>query len=71
MNPYIYEKLQELEKETRRRTPYEPPRRKPVFGPVFRVAGRTLRRFGEGLESWAGYPPPEADQPQLRIDSTG
>ena len=29
------------------------PKGKPVIGPALRVAGRTLRRVGEGLEGWA------------------
>jgi len=36
-----------------------------VFGPVFRVTGRTLRRLGEGLESWAAQPMEPEQRPFL------
>ena len=68
MNLYAFEKLREIEKELadQRHGPYrdpEKPRRKPVFGGVAARAGRTLRRAGEGLESWANVPHQENDQP--------
>ena len=56
MNLYTIEKVHQLESELNARkhlTPQaEKPRRKPVFGPLAAGAGRTLRRVGEGLESW-------------------
>lgn len=56
MNFYVYEKLRELEAEQAEKRHFpEPtaPRRRPLFGALAAVAGRTLRRAGEGLESWA------------------
>jgi len=62
VNEYIAEKLRELENQ--RQDPllylrmaqavdgHRPSGSKPVIGPVMRVAGRTLRRAGEGLEGW-------------------
>ena len=64
MNTYAYEKIQELERARLARQPrFEAPRnaRKPVFGSLAAGAGRALRRAGEGLESWANVPLPEAD----------
>ena len=68
MNLYAFEKLREIENELadQRHGPYRPPekpRRKPVFGALAATAGRTLRRAGEGLESWANVPHPENDHP--------
>jgi hypothetical protein len=71
MNEYVVEKLRELDEERltlaalnnrdkadagrgMRRT-------KPVIGPVMRIAGRTLRRAGEGLEGWASPRQSESD----------
>ena len=61
MNLYVHEKISELEREllTHRPRP-ERPRRRPVFGAAARLAGRTLRRLGEGLEGWAAPPHPTA-----------
>lgn len=60
---YVNEKLRELQKldaKNTHRPPVQPPRRsKPVLGPIARRAGRALRRFGEGLESWGAPPPAE------------
>lgn len=59
---YVAEKLRELEQmDSKRQQPrLEPPRKpKPVIGPVARKAGRALKKFGEGLESWGAPPPPE------------
>ena len=39
----------------------EPRKTKPVIGPVMRIAGRTLRRAGEGLEGWASPREAESD----------
>jgi len=63
INPYVYEKLRQLEAEIQARPPALPrPRRPAVFGPAVRFAGRTLRRLGEGLEAWAGTGAPDPDQ---------
>ena len=66
MNLYAIEKVQQLESErnAKNQLPPEPerPRRKPVFGPLAAGAGRTLRKVGEGLESWANPPLPEQGQ---------
>lgn len=58
---YVAEKLRELEQTGQRHGPFrEPPRKpRPVIGPIARKAGRALRRFGEGLESWGGPQAPE------------
>jgi hypothetical protein len=71
MNEYAVEKLRELNEESLGRTVLIQRakaaqgagirRNKPVVGPVMRVAGRTLRRAGEGLESWASPPQPECE----------
>jgi hypothetical protein len=69
VNLYAFEKLREIEKELadQRHGPHhdpEKPRRKPVFGALAATAGRTLRRAGEGLESWGNTPPRSGnDQP--------
>lgn len=67
MNLYAFEKLKELEQELadkRRLLRLDPrkPRGKPIFGSAAATAGRTLRRFGEGLESWANRPVPDSDR---------
>ena len=64
MNWYAYEKVKQLDAELKtNKQQVELPqvRRRPVFGPLAAGAGRRLRRFGEGLESWANVPPREAD----------
>jgi len=38
------------------------------LGPVAERAGRTLRRLGEGLESWACPPPTEQDSGRISCD---
>lgn len=63
MNLYTHEKLMELERERLARMPqsegtFTPRPRKTIFGPLAAIAGRALRRVGEGLESW-GSPPPD------------
>lgn len=68
---YVNEKLREFQnlQLKSRRLPPEPPRRsKLVIGPLARGAGRALRRFGEGLESWgAAHPQREpSGRPHLR-----
>ena len=54
IDPYVTEKLRELDADLARRAPLSDGR-SPAFAlsPVIRVAGRVLRRMGEGLESWA------------------
>jgi hypothetical protein len=71
MNEYVVEKLRELDEERltqavlveRAKASRSAGARtsKPVIGPVMRVAGRTLRRAGEGLEGWASPRQPESD----------
>ena len=72
MNEYVTQKLRELEEERLNRTLLGPksqpadvrraPKAKPVIGPALRLAGRTLRRMGAGLEDWAEPPTPESEQ---------
>lgn len=69
MNFYVHEKLRELEAEqVKNRLYFEPPapRRRPLFGVFAVMAGRTLRRAGEGLESWATPPAHEHDHRMAR-----
>jgi hypothetical protein len=71
MNEYVVEKLRELDEESLTRAVSKQRGEavqgvgtrtsKPVIGPVMRVAGRTLRRAGEGLESWASPCQPESE----------
>jgi hypothetical protein len=71
MNKYVVEKLRELDEERLTRTVVirrgeavrnaGARRGKPVIGPVMRVAGRTLRRAGEGLEGWSSPRQPESE----------
>ncbi len=58
---YVREKLRELQEEqlARLRLPQATYRRRPVAGPLVLTAGRTLRRMGERLESWASPAPSE------------
>ena len=50
---YAQEKLRELEEERRVRHSRHPvPAPAPFAAPLLRRFGRTLRRLGEGLESW-------------------
>jgi hypothetical protein len=72
MNEYVTEKLRELESERLDRTLIETsaeheseahkPHTKPVIGPALRLAGRTLRRVGSGLEHWADPPASDGDR---------
>jgi hypothetical protein len=66
MNFYVHEKLRELEAEQleKRHRADPPASRRPLFGALAAVTGRTLRRAGEGLESWAA---PAAQEPDSRI----
>ena len=63
---YTIEKLRELEQARMSKLapgqPREKTRRKPIFGPLATGAGRTLRRLGEGLESWGAPAPREAER---------
>ena len=54
IDPYVTEKLRELDADLARRVPFST-EKSPAFSlsPVVRMAGRVLRRMGEGLESWA------------------
>jgi hypothetical protein len=71
-NEYANEKLRELEQWRLGRTliaagmqdgtSEERSRGKPVVGPALRLAGRTLRRVGAGLEQWAEPAAPESEQ---------
>ena len=60
IDPYVTEKLRELDIDLARRAPPRPAP-SPVLGPLARAAGRALRRMGEGLESWANPTVPESD----------
>jgi hypothetical protein len=54
MDPYVSDKLRELEAElTRRAAPFAGRAPTPVLGPLARTVGRALRRVGERLESWS------------------
>ena len=70
MNLYAIEKVRQLDAELNAKKHLPPgeekPRRKPVFGPLAAGAGRTLRRVGEGLESWANPPLPDCEQSPSR-----
>ena len=71
LNEYVGEKLRELDEERLTQAMIkqrhgairsaEARTSKPVIGPVMRVAGRTLRRAGEGLEGWASPRQPESE----------
>jgi len=55
---YVSEKLRELEGERARRRPHHRSARPtPLLAPLAGVAGRTLSRIGERLETWATPPP--------------
>jgi len=72
MNDYVAQKLRELDEERLNRTLIaarleqesgRPKRKgKPVIGPALRLAGRTLRTVGAGLEDWAEPPVTECEQ---------
>jgi hypothetical protein len=58
---YTREKLREFEAERRNRRSRHPvPDPAPFAAPLLRRAGRTLRRLGEGLESWGAACPESA-----------
>jgi hypothetical protein len=51
---YVEEKLRDLSQERRKPAPLPAsPASKSRLRPFARLTGRTLRRLGEGLESWA------------------
>ena len=54
IDPYVTDKLRQLDADLARRVPPSDGK-SPTFAlsPVVRMAGRVLRRMGEGLESWA------------------
>jgi len=72
MNDYVAQKLRELDEERLNRTliavrmeqesGHPKPKGKPVVGPALRLAGRTLRKVGAGLEDWAEPPTTESEQ---------
>jgi len=69
MNPYVHEKLRDLEQSRLDRLPqftHQRTRRRAVFGPFAALAGRTLRRAGENLESWATPQPAPECQARMR-----
>ena len=54
IDPYVTEKLREFDAELARRAPPSDGKSSTfALSPVVRIAGRALRRMGEGLESWA------------------
>jgi hypothetical protein len=64
IDPYVTDKLRELDVERARHAPPRPAPR-PVLSPLARAAGRVLRRVGESLESWASPAMPESDPARL------
>jgi len=62
IDPYVTDKLRQLDADLARRVPPSDGK-SPTFAlsPVVRMAGRVLRRMGEGLESWATSAIPESD----------
>jgi hypothetical protein len=60
MDPYVTQKLRELDADLARRTPSSRAPA-PVLGPLALAAGKALRRVGERLESWANPTAPESD----------
>lgn len=72
MNEYVTQKLREFEAESQVRklvavsaegeSDGHPPHTRPVIGPALRIAGRTLRRMGSGLEHWADPPAREGER---------
>lgn len=80
MNDYVAQKLRELDEERLNRTlvaarmAQESGRPKlkgkPVIGPALRLAGRTLRTVGSGLENWAEPPATDCEQ-RLGLERRG
>ena len=72
MNDYVAQKLRELDEERLNQTLIAArmeqesgppkPKGKPVIGPALRLAGRTLRKVGAGLEDWAEPPTTDSEQ---------
>jgi hypothetical protein len=62
IDPYVTEKLRELDADLARRAPpFDGKSLTFALSPVVRMAGRVLRRMGEGLESWAAPAIPGSD----------
>lgn len=64
MNLYSHEKVRELEERLSEHwiSDAERPSHRPrIFGLLARNVGSTLRRLGEGLESWSGSPRTTSD----------
>ena len=80
MNDYVAQKLRELDEERLNRTliaarmeqesAHPKPKGKPVVGPALRLAGRTLRIVGAGLEGWA-EPPTTDSEHRLGLERRG
>jgi hypothetical protein len=72
IDPYVPEKLRELDADLARRAPLSAGR-SPTFAlsPVVRMAGRVLRRMGEGLESWAAPRPTVAESDGAHLLAAG
>jgi hypothetical protein len=72
MNDYVAQKLKELDEERLTRMLIASRieqesgclrrKGKPVIGPALRLAGRTLRIVGAGLEDWAEPPTTDSEQ---------
>ena len=62
-NHYAIEKTAEIERQLAERELTRPrPAPRPLLAPALVLAGRTLRRIGEGIESWAA-PGAERERP--------
>jgi len=61
--PYTWEKLRELEREARARSPggMAAQARPALAAQLLRAAGGLLRRLGAGLQNWGETPSPTAD----------
>ncbi len=68
---YVAEKLRDLAAERGERAPLHkvvgPKAKRPLL-PLVRATGRSLRRLGEGLESWAAAPQQEQRWEQSRYE---
>ena len=64
---YVAEKLRDLAADRGESAPRPTsPASKPKLRPFVRLTGRTLRRLGEELESWAAAAHPERQREQRR-----
>lgn len=72
IDPYVTEKLRELDADLARRAPFST-EKSPAFSlsPAVRMAGRVLRRMGEGLESWAAPRPTVTESDGARLLAAG